>query len=97
MSLGDKRIAKSFQNPKLFLTTKENGQSSFSIGQQNKCPAGFTTGQLYFKLGDRVNFISLSFQFFIELLKGIKIELKGEDKQRYIKNDKGMTAKERLH
>ena len=46
-------------------------------------PAGSTRGQLYFKLGDRVNFISLSFQFFIELLKGIKIELNGEDKQRF--------------
>ena len=71
------------------------GGRPFSWRVPKENPVGFTTGQLYFKLCDRVDFISL--QFLIKLLEGIKIELKAEDKQRYIKINRGMTAKERLH
>ena len=59
------------------------GGRPFSWRVPKENPVGFTTGQLYFKLCDRVDFISLSFQFLIKLLEGIKIELNGEDKLQF--------------
>ena len=59
------------------------GGRPFSWRVLKENPAGFTTGQFYFKLCDHVDFISLYFQFLIKFLEGMKIELKGDDKLRF--------------